>query len=58
MRGALEEIVTGQEARREAQLAADDEDHLGPGLADLLGPLRALGEQRQHLLGGQIARER
>jgi hypothetical protein len=56
---AREEVVSGQEAAGEdAQLTAGDQDDAGAVPAKVLRASGAFGEQRQHLFGGQVARER
>ena len=55
----LLEAVAGQEpVVEQAQLGAGDEHDLGSPAANPLGALGAVGEQRQHLLGGQLKRVR
>ena len=56
---ALVDGVAGQEPLvHQAQLGAGDEHDLATSLPEPLGPLGAVGEQRQHLVGGQLQRVR
>src|ERR1700678_1757458 len=59
VRDALGEGIAGDESGAEqAQLAPGDQHHVRPGLPQLLGPFRAVEQDRGRVLAGQLARER